>query len=302
MSRRSLGVALAAIALGAMTTVPAQAEPAGNTIIEIKNVYYGTCLQSAVVSGLGGTDLAPCDGSSAQRWERAVGGGLGTNVSHVLRNAGTGNCATGWSSPYQYYCDVEDGEQNIRFEPAGDGTVKLRFVHQTYGTHYVTGMSSNHVSNTGPSDDPAQRWEVREVGRPTPPGDTAGQVIRLNSHYRNQCAAADDQAAVVLQVCDASAGQRFRRVELSDGSFQLRNEEKGKCLVANSGNASATGSCDPADEAQKWRFDTDSLGLLSLRSTRGGLLTATVEPGTNTYLSAPWTRNRYTQKWEVSVA
>ena len=64
-----------------MTTVPASAEPAGNPIVELKNVARGQCMTAGTTDPFQ-AEMADCTGAANQRWERV---GLPNGQFH-LRN------------------------------------------------------------------------------------------------------------------------------------------------------------------------------------------------------------------------
>ncbi|GLZ29756.1 hypothetical protein Lesp02_19460 [Lentzea sp. NBRC 105346] len=290
MSKRSLAVALTAIALGAVTTVSAHAEAAGNPVIEIKSVALGSCWEP------GKTDrvddivvLAPCDGSAKQRWEKAPA----TAGGFVLRNTATGRCVTGWGYLSMWHCEVEGTDQAVQIVPDVAGAVKLK-----YGEKFADSWLAPGVGTRGKWDGPEQKWLVTEVGTATPPADTAGKVVRIKSHYRQECAT-PGQFWPVLAACDDSTGQRFGRIELGDGWFQLRSESTGTC-VADAKWYPELAPCAAGDN-QKWRLDNDSLGLSTIVSAIGNTLYVGPAPDKNVGLTEPMTQNRYAQKWEISA-
>lgn len=285
MSKRSLVIALSAIALGVVTTVPASADAAGNDIIEIKSVQAGTCMSVVGDSAW----PAPCDGTTKQRWERAKA----ADGRFILRSVGDGRCVIGWSGTALWHCDVENSTNLVEFVPTTADSIKMKF-----DAGYATIAAGGAIIKLQSEDDTdEQRWLVTKVGETTPPADTTGQVIQLKSHPVQRCATPSNDR-LMHAPCTGAAEQRFQRVELGDGWFQLRNDATGTCVSATTYFAEARPCA--ADDKQKWRLDHDVLGLARISTTNGWAL-STALFGESVYVDPPTMAHKFTFKWEISA-
>lgn len=294
MNKRSLGVAavLAAIALGAVVQVPAQAAASGNAVIEIKSVALRQCLQPGRVNDFDWLVLAPCSGSAAQQWELVPM----RDSKLVLRNLGDRTCVNGWVGVLPTKCHAEDADQHAELVPDAAGSVKLK-----YGRNYADTSSykySGTLSAYSASDTDHQRWLVREVGETSTPVDTTGKVVSFRSFDEGTCIAENAGLASHLTCADDDR-QRFQRVELGDGVFQLRNVASGTCIGKYGVYVHLRTACASDDTGQHFRLDTDELGYSLISHVGGEVLTPFSRNEVGSYRhdsGLTW------QKWEVSVA
>ncbi|MEU0884686.1 hypothetical protein ABZ345_39355 [Lentzea sp. NPDC005914] len=258
MGTKMLSVALAAIALGAVTVAPASAAE-GNPIIEITSVARGTCLQIEVdpAPDRPRVVLADCTGAPDQRWEQIpVGDGR-----VILRNTTMRDCVEANFSLTNFWCDEKSDYQHAELVADRDGTVRIK-----YGDDYVDSSSNdvNVYAEPMVADSDHQRWRVRQTGTTAPPADTAGQVVRLEAVALDYgCLGVDGSSTPKSLPCADVAGQRFQRVELAGGGTALRSLANDKCLNAEAGAEAvvdALSECDIADTGQHWRFDRTAVG------------------------------------------
>lgn len=295
MKKRSLGIALAAIALGAVTTVPAQADPLGNPIVELKNVAQNKCLATKDSDQWDGREvvLLPCDGSPEQRWERPS---KGPGRSAVLRNVADGKCAVGWSLLGPWYCDDERADTIVSIEGTGTGSYRLKYPDGYAASPYYNDHS---VSLSSYADDDRQRWTMRTVGQTTP-GDPTGKAVRFASPYGGGRCVGAAGLAIELMPCADVPEQWFQRIELGGGLVQLRNKDV--CLSATANWVELELACDANDVSQKWRVEADSLNLSTVRSAVHGKVLSNPSPGSNYIsLSEPHKGYRYSESYEVTV-
>ncbi|GGM77521.1 hypothetical protein GCM10011609_11700 [Lentzea pudingi] len=251
-----LGVALAAIALGAVTAAPASAAPEGNKIIEIRSAADGLCLD------LGKPEthraaVSACDGSAAQQFERvpAVAGGS------YLRNIGSGTCLDGYnSSVTAWTCETAEAGQRFQEVADADGTVKLT-VAGRFGTRFVDSYLFslfNEVSMFEASTRPTQRWLVREVGVVPPP--QPGAPVKLRQAQEGTCVSDSVEFINELRACDAAPA--FERIDAGGGKVALRSQASGNCLTVMPKPSLAVKleSCDLSRLAQQWSLVGDELG------------------------------------------
>ncbi|MFC3893373.1 hypothetical protein ACFOWZ_18010 [Lentzea rhizosphaerae] len=229
MGMKMLSVALAAIALGAVTVAPASAAT-GNDIIEIRSVAHGDCLQPDTPQPHAGPGVGACTGASNQRWEQiAVGGGR-----YLLRNLASTECvSTKFGS---YWCDDEGADMFAELVPDASGAVRVKF-----GAEYMTGLTfgdgSREIWFPSFRGDPAEElWQVRVVGTTTPPADTKGQIVHIKSvdaTYGCLYVTSDNQLMTLSLPCGKTEYQKFQRIELADGTTALRSLANGKCIAQN---------------------------------------------------------------------
>ncbi|USX51576.1 hypothetical protein [Lentzea sp. HUAS12] len=297
MSGRSSGVVaavLAAFALGAMTTVPASAEPAGNPIVELKSVARDQCMTRGTVDPFE-IELADCTGAAPQRWEKV---GL-PNGQFFLRNVADRWCAAGeWL--VTKVCDEADRLQRWELVTDGSGATKLKL--DTVGYTYVDtswyGEYFFKLITQEPQDGDHQRWVVTEVGRTTPLPDTTGASITLENS-RWWAVEKTDNCAVGagMGVCP---GSPFQRVELGGGLVQLRAGEH--CLRPKPGTTAVefvdlAGDCAAADPGQQWQVEgPDVFGGHLLRNVATGKY---LTPGTSLclYEKGAFSGGHQLQRW-----
>lgn len=249
-----LSVALAAIALGAVTVAPASAAPEGNPIIEISSVAHGQCLQPD--SGGGLHELAACDDTPRQRFEQIQLG----DERFLLRNLGTRSCLDVTFGLWSDVCDDEaETTQFAELVPDVADTVRIKF-----GQVYAD--TTEGVWTWEFADTDHQRWRVRQTGT-TVPVDTTGQIVRIASvHDSYGCVTPTGYSTSVYhQPCADVPEQKFQRIE-TGGSTMLRNIASGKCLSAKHGGTNAYEfDCDPADAKQLWTFEPVRTGDFRIR-------------------------------------
>ncbi|MFS8095950.1 RICIN domain-containing protein [Lentzea alba] len=268
MTGRSLGVAAiaAAFTLGAMTTVPASAEPAGNPIIELKSVAKGQCMTATTTDHFL-VELADCTGAPNQRWEEVAA----PDGNSYLRNIADRKCLDAEFAVAGDQCDETDQVQRWRLETDASGARKLRVSFGWYAsTAWYGGEFHIGITTEEPQDTDDQRWEVTEVGTAPARPDTTGAAISMESSGRpGRCA---DGIAMV-----ACPGSPFQRVELGGGVVQLRTETG--CLRAKPDQrhdnvVDLLGDCTVTDRAQQWQLTSDLFGGHLVRNVdRGTYLT-----------------------------
>lgn len=252
-----LSVALAAIALGAVTVAPAGAAPEGNTIVEIKSAADGLCLDLSKPETLR-AGVSACDGSAAQRFERvpAVAGG-----GSYLRNIGSGTCLDGYNSSVTTWpCETVEAGQRFQEVADADGTVKLA-VAGRFGTRFVDSYLFSlfgDVSMFEASTRPTQRWLVREVGVVPPP--QPGAPVKLRQAQEGTCVSDSVEYLNELRACDAAPA--FERIDAGGGKVALRSQASGNCLTVMPEPSLAVKleNCDVARPAQQWSLVGDELG------------------------------------------
>ncbi|PWK89061.1 hypothetical protein C8D88_102332 [Lentzea atacamensis] len=268
MTGRSLGVAAAiaaAITLGAMTTVPASAEPAGNTIIELKNVARGQCMTASTIDPFL-VEMAGCTGAANQRWERVPAAGN----QFFLRNVADRKCIRGEGSLTGEECDDTDRYQRWELAPDPSGAVKLKVAvaWPWYAdTSWYDSEFNFGIITEDSQDSDHQRWLVAEAGRMPVLPDTTGALVTLESSQKfGRC-----PNGVATGDCPGSA---FQRVELGGGVIGLRTPTG--CLRAAPDQhydnvVDLRGDCAAADTAQQWRLEgPDAFGGYRLRNVDRG--------------------------------
>lgn len=293
MKRGSLSVvAAAAVALATGVIAPLPAHAAGNEVLEIRSVALGQCLE--LEPGTGRLRAGPCTGDAHQEWERVPL----ADGAFLLRNLGHPECLWRTNS---FACDDEDIHQRVTFEPAGDGVVKL--VEVTTGLVADTTINSSYgVVGARSADTDHQRWRVTALPEVVPPPvDTAGRLVEIRGVNGGTCVTSASSVLARLQACAGTADQRWRRVELGDGAFALRNESADRCLQVNgSGTRVDTWDpCDVADPKQQWRLEGDPLGRHRLRNAHSGGYATPLRDGITSYELVPGST---LQKWELTAA
>lgn len=262
MGMKKLCVALAAIALGAVTVAPAGAAQDGNKIVEIENVAYGECLQPSTPAPHSQIAFGPCSGAPGQRWELIpVGGG-----KHLLRNLASAECV---SDRYgHYYCDDEETTAQAELVTVADGTTRFKF-----GEDYLAGFTWTDGRRdawiTGFADTGEQRWRVRQVGTTTP-SDTTGQVVRIRAvSFDYGCIRVSDGVwPLPTGPCVNSQEEKFQRIELADGRTALRSVANGKCVAAKDGSQydlEVRADCAPDDARQHFTIEPAKTGAVRIR-------------------------------------
>lgn len=256
--KRVLGVALVAVALGAVTVAPASAAPEGNKIVEIRSAADGLCLDlSRADSAWAG--MSACDGSAAQQFERVPSvAGDGS----YLRKLGTDTCLNGYNGTVTTWpCETAEIGERFREVPDTDGAVKLSAVGR-WGTRFADSVlfqSGSGVNMLDASTRPTQRWLVREVGVVPPP--QLGAAVKLKSADEGTCLSNSNPAFYnELSPCATAPG--FERIDVGGGKVALRSQESAKCLAAapRSGSAVGLDVCDTTRPDQQWTVTGDELG------------------------------------------
>jgi hypothetical protein len=261
MGIKMLSVALAAIALGAVTVAPASAAE-GNPVVEIVSAADGMCAQLQVEAAPDWPRpvLRSCTEAPAQRWEQIPAGG----GKVILRSTTSRDCLEAGAGVNNFWCDDRSEYQQAELVPDAGGTVRIK-----YGDEYVENRhSSMWMARFADSD--RQRWRVRQVGTTTPPADTAGQVVRIEAVALGYgCLTVDDRSVPKPTPCADVAGQKFQRIELDGGGTALRSLANGKCLHAEDGAeviVDALAECDTLDAGQSWKLDRNVTGAFRVRS------------------------------------
>jgi hypothetical protein len=296
MTGRSLGVVAAiaaAFTLGAMTTVPASAEPAGNPIVELKSVARGQCMTVGTVDPFL-VELADCTGAQNQRWERVAA----PNGRFHLRSLTDRKCINGEGSLVADWCDDTDQNQRWELVPDASGAVKLKlgvswpaYADTSWYGEYDFKIFSNDLE-----DGDHQRWTVTEAGRAPVLPDTAGALVTLeSSEQAGRCANGE-----VMGTCPGSA---FQRVELGGGAFQLRAGEV--CLVpepATRFDVGLAGNCATTDPAQQWRLEgPDVFGGHLIRNVGKGTYLSPVD-GLHLCAKEAFGKAPQWQRWNLHLA
>ncbi|WP_143035961.1 RICIN domain-containing protein [Lentzea fradiae] len=255
MMTKMLGVALAAIALGAVTVAPAGAAPEGNTIVEITNVANGLCLDS-VAPIEHRMSMSACAGSAAQRFERipaSTGGGS------YLRGI-DGHCVGGTYLLVEQQCARTEAGQRFQELPDVDGTVRLATTTDAgtrfADTYFYEGYREV-IMATDDSPGPTRLWVVREVGVMPPP--QLGSVVKLRSASKGTCVAEGQGEFNLSKPCDIAPG--FDRLDTGDGRVALRSQESGRCLQLLQFPETLVHlrPCDLASDGQLWKLTGDEL-------------------------------------------
>lgn len=262
MGMKKLCVALAALALGAVAAVPASAAPTGNTIIEIRNLAYGTCLATTAQDTYR-PSLATCDGSATQRFERvaAASGGV------FLRNVGEAEeCLDRLQQGWQLMltlCNAESASQRIELVPAEHGTVRLRVRDKVAEAPYP----DFGVLFEPESDYDIQRWQITEVGI-APPSPELPSAMRLKSAGYGICVT-DTGTKPVMASCTGAANEVFQRVDLGEGKVALRTAN-GRCLANPSFSDVILTACVTGATSQQWTLTGDELGHYKIANSSTG--------------------------------
>ncbi len=291
-----LSVALAAIALGAVTVAPASAAT-GNDIVEIKNVAYGECLQAGQEPHASPVVVA-CSGASSQRWEVIpVDGGR-----QLLRNLASRECLSEMFAAY--YCDDQGVDEFAAVLPHASGAVRIKFGD---GDRYLTGFtwSDGRRDAWYPSfrEHDEQLWQVRNVGTTPPPADTAGQVVRIRAvnFVEHGCISLTSGTRLVPVPCADSPEQKFQRVELGDGRTAFRSVVNDKCVAVRETqpmDLEVVSDCAPDNVRQQWSIEPTRTGAARIRQAAGDQL---LTPGSGWVFLYP--RQSYTwQLWELLPA
>jgi hypothetical protein len=291
MGMKMLSVALAAIALGAVTVAPASAAPEGNKIVEIRSVAHDLCL--ATWRDKVTPSLATCTGSPEQQFERitAATGGV------ILRNVAEGTCldrlSTGWQL-YEVACDAEAASQRVELVPGSAGIFKLRVQGKVAESPYP----DLGVFFEEESAHDVQQWRIREVGVAPPPQEL-GAVVRLRHADRKTCVTESGTKAV-MEPCTASTGQAFRRVDLGEGKVGLRSTTSDNCLTNLRSDDVALVPCSATATAQQWTLGVDELNYYKIANTSSGrYLTPDSSDSVATF---PYWQIGNSQKWELPAA
>ncbi|SER12346.1 RICIN domain-containing protein [Lentzea albida] len=267
MGMRMLGVALAAIALGAAVVAPASAA-GGNDVVEIRSTAHGQCLQAG--EELHGRALiVACDGEADQRWEAVpVDGG-----THLLRNLGNRSCLSAEFTTY--YCDAQAVHEFTSFVPDTSGSVRVKLGEgEQYLTVFTWQSGEREAMVQGLRDSDEQRWQVRTVGTAAPLPDTSGQVVRLRAveHDTYGCISLTGGTKVTTAPCADTPEQRFQRIELADGRTALRSVVTDKCVAPRqdqSTGLAAVLDCATDDVRQHWSFERTGTGAVLIRQSTG---------------------------------
>lgn len=291
MGMKKLCVALAAVALGAVTVAPASAAPEGNRIVEIRNVGHGLCIDNTPQDRYR-PSVATCTGSAAQRYEvvPATAGGV------FLRSIEDGTCLDrlGQSiSLHPMACNVETATQRAELLPDASGFVKLRFqdrfaqvLYEDMGVIFLDEDMGNY-----------EQWEIREVGVVPPP--TPAAVVRLRNADDKTCLTVAG-AKPAMAACTTAPDQAFERVDLGGGEVALRAKASGRCLANQSFAEVTAATCVATASAQRWTIDVDELGHFKItNASTARVLTVTSGGAVETYPHWGFT---LAQKWLLPAA
>ncbi|WP_167974267.1 ricin-type beta-trefoil lectin domain protein [Lentzea indica] len=302
MTGRSLGVAAAiaaAVTLGAMTTVPASAEPAGNTIIELKNVARGQCM-TAGKNDYFQVEMADCTGAANQRWEKV---GL-PNGQFFLRNIADRWCVDGEHSLITDSCDETDKYQRWELAQDASGATKLKLAVSwpAYADTSLYDMLDLKIIPNEPQDSDHQRWVVTEIGGVPPLPDTTGALVTLeNSRWWSVDLTDTCVSGAGMGACPGSV---FQRVELGGGAFQLRAADV--CLRPKPGSrldADLLGDCATADPSQQWRLEgPDLFGGHLIRNVGKGTYLTPGSPSVQLFEKDPFGKDPQLQRWYLHLA
>jgi hypothetical protein len=293
MGMKKLCVALAAIALGAVTVAPASAAE-GNQIVEIENVAYGQCLQPSTPEPHSVIAFGDCTGAVSQRWELiGLGGG-----KHLLRNLASTECV---SDKYgHYYCDDEEPEAQAEMTTDADGSTRFKF-----GEGYLAGFTWSDgrrdawITSFANTDE--QRWRVRQVGTTTPV-DTTGQVVRIRTlDFGYGCITLTNPWLRPLP-CVNAPEEKFQRIELANGSTALRSLANGKCVAAKAGSPhdlEVVADCAPDDTRQHFTIEPAKTGAVRIRHSADQRY---VTPGYDAHLNERMRDINTWQLWDLLPA
>jgi hypothetical protein len=289
MGMKMLSVALAAIALGAVTAAPAGAAREGNPIVEIRSVAHDLCMATSPdkVTPV----LVACTGSPAQQFERIAVASGGVLLRNVAERTCLDRLSTGWQL-YDVACDAEAASQRVELV-AGAGHVKLRvqgkFAQSPYPDLGVFFEEENAQD--------VQQWRIQEAGVAPPPQEL-GAVVRIK-HADRQICVTESGAKAVLEPCTATTGQAFQRVDLGAGKIALRSTTSGNCLTNLSSDDVALVACS-ATAAQQWTLAADELNYYKIANVGSGrYLTPDSGDSVDTY---PYWQIGLSQKWELPAA
>ncbi|SDL77018.1 Ricin-type beta-trefoil lectin domain-containing protein [Lentzea albidocapillata subsp. violacea] len=289
---KMLSVALAAIALGAVTVAPASAAPEGNKIVEIKSAADGLCLDFTR-SDTSRAGMSACTGGAAQQFERiptATGGSY-------LRNIADGHCVDGYSSDV-LDTQCQHGVPGQRFQEVADadGTVRLSAPTRS-GTRFIDSVLFAGDGTVIMADDSArstQRWLVREVGVVPPP--QLGAVTKLRSAYEGTCVTDGVNYFNELKPCATASG--FERIDVGGGKVALRSQASGKCLaVAAPSDSVQLADCDTTAPDQQWTLTGDELGNYTIANADRHLL-----PFGDRVIVYPYAAIGLLQHWQLPAA
>ena len=298
MTGRSLGVAAAiaaALTLGAMTTVPATAETAGNTIVELKNVARGQCMTAGTNSHRQ-AEMADCTGAANQRWER-----VGTaNGQFYLRNVADRWCLDGHFSLVTDQCDETEKYHRWGLESDASGATKLK-LGVSWPAYADTSLYDEipdlMIIPGEPQDSDHQRWIVTEVGTVPPLPDTTGAAVTLeNAQMPDYCVNGGG-----MGTCPGSA---FQRVELGGGVFQLRAGNV--CLRPDPSTrfqVDLLGDCASTDPGQQWRLEgPDVFGGRLIRNVGKGTYLSPIAEGLQLFERETFGKSPLWQRWDLHLA
>ncbi|MFS8103023.1 RICIN domain-containing protein [Lentzea alba] len=262
MGMKMLSVALAAIALGAVTVGPASAAD-GNPVIEITSAVDDKCVQIKFEPKPEQPRLvlADCTGAPEQRWEQMSVGG----DKFVLRNLTHSGCVDTSVSLTHDYCDDLYEYQHGELIPDGADTVRIKYGDKHFEHNGFTSVWGSRFKDTD-----HQRWRVRQVATTPPPADTAGQVVRMEVvGYDFGCLGVEGVPALKPMPCADAPAQKFQRIELGDGGTALRSVVTGKCVEAEDGEEAlvhALNDCDAAKAGQRWSVNRTAVGNFRIQS------------------------------------
>ena len=288
-----LGIALSAIALGAVMVAPAGAAEDGNKIIEIRSVLYGECVQA---DGLHNTTILPCDGSAEQQWELVPA----DEGRHLLRNVANGDCL---SQAYGfYYCEEDQPHSYVAMPLDPSGARRLEFGDDKAYLRALTWSDGERdvlISTWGEPTE--QLWEVRSTGTKEPLPDSAGQVVRIRSAEARYGCLSLNGTRLLPVPCADTPQQKFQRIE-NNGKTAFRSVANGKCVSLSGPDGiepEVTADCAPGEAGQHWSVEATRLGSARLlNAINNEFLT----PGdgwvfvTDTRFSSTW------QQWEMVPA
>lgn len=265
MGMKKLCVALAAIALGAVTVAPASAAQEGNQIVQIENVAYGECLQLTGQAPSSGLGIGACTDAQDQRWELIELG----DGKHMMRNLFTRRCVDDDFYLQGRPCDDEAVPQYAELVADRPGTVRIKF-----GSRYVASvMWSDGRRDVWPTflrDSDEQRWRLRSVGTTTPV-DTTGQTVRISAVDNMGCISLRDGSWLTPAPCADVPEQKFQRVELGDGKTAFRSVVNNKCIASDATSAvvNVLNDCAADATAQQWAIEENKTGAVRIRESAG---------------------------------
>ncbi|MBM7859910.1 hypothetical protein JOD27_003716 [Lentzea nigeriaca] len=289
---KMLSIALAAIALGAVTVAPASAAPEGNEIVEIKNVLEGLCLDFNEPATTRPA-LTACTGSATQQFERIP---AADGRGEFLRSVGGRWCLDGTFSYWialRGNCDTDKAGHRFELEPQPSGSVKLK--NQGEFIDAWSWRGRGELTMETPNSTGYQDWQIRRVG--VAPKPELAAVVRPKSAGWGKCVAEDGPVARIT-ACGTTQRETYQRLDAGDGKVALRNSSSGRCLSTDEYYEVDLVNCATGARDQQWTLVADELGRHRVRSELTGNYLEETDGLAKAY---PYYQGLW-QKWELTAA